>query len=229
MQKDWALTRLAVSGEDATVFLQGQLTCDVEAIEPGAFSPGAWCTPKGRVIVVFRVERGDNGYNLYLPSVLADGVGKRLLMYRLRAKVDFDSRPATPADLGLPDDTSFDDWLADNVRAGVAWIDDALTEQFTPHMLSLDLAGGVSFDKGCYTGQEVVARTHYRGSSRRRLKRYSGASDAAPGAKIQLDGRDIGTVVNVAGDECLAVVPVEDADASLSVDGAPLTLLELPY
>lgn len=229
MQTDWALTRIAVTGDDATVFLQGQLTCDVETIADGEFAPGAWCNPKGRVIVVLRVEKRDDGFNLYLPANMAESVEKRLTMYRLRSKVDFESRPASPGDLGLAGGTTFSDWLAGSLAAGIAWIDNELTEQFTPHMLSLDLAGGVSFDKGCYTGQEVVARTHYRGSSRRRLKRYSGASDAAPGAKIQLDGRDIGTVVNVAGDECLAVVPVEDADASLSVDGAPLTLLELPY
>ncbi|MEM9401763.1 MAG: hypothetical protein AAGA44_04635 [Pseudomonadota bacterium] len=229
MQTDWSLTQLAVTGDDATPFLQGQLTCDVAALADGELGSGAWCTPKGRVIVVFRVQKRENGYNLYLPDVLADGVEKRLTMYRFRSKVDFAVRPAEAGDLGLDSDLSFHDWLAESLEAGIAWIDDVLTEQFTPHMLSLDLAGAVSFDKGCYTGQEVVARTHYKGSSRRRLKRFAGSRGAQPGTRVQHGERDVGTVINVADDECLAVVPADDADAGLSIDGKPLTLLTLPY
>ncbi|MEM1173466.1 MAG: hypothetical protein AAGA33_08795 [Pseudomonadota bacterium] len=229
MQTDWALSQLVVTGDDATTFLQGQLTCDVTAIGDGELAAGAWCTPKGRVIVVFRIRKRDDGFILFTPTQLADGIEKRLTMFRFRSKVDIRLRPAGPADLGLDSDLPFKQWLATDLEHGIAWIDDALTEQFTPHMLSLDLAGAVSFDKGCYTGQEVVARTHYKGSSRRRLKRFGGAEGALPGTRVQLDDRNVGTVINVVDDMCLAVVPVDDADAGLRIDGKPLSLLPLPY
>jgi len=60
-------------------------------------------------------------------------------------------------------------WLYLNILAGIPWLDLQTTEEFIPQMLNLDKLGAISFNKGCYTGQEIVARTHYLGQSKRRL------------------------------------------------------------
>ena len=136
---------ISAIGDDATTFLQGQLTCDVQQVGE-SFSPAAWCTPKGRVIVVFRIRRVANGYDLLCPEDLTDAVMRRFIMYRLRSKVELQTRDATVDDL---DGLSAADWLAGQVSAGIPHIDASNTEAFTPHMLNLDLAGAVSFAKGC--------------------------------------------------------------------------------
>ena len=222
------MTVLDVTGDDAASFLQGQLTCDVNRLEATAHSLGAWCNPKGRVIVLFRIRKLDDGFELLLPQDLAESTVKRLTMFRFRAKVDFATRDAVAADFG-DEVQSFETWQAQNLRNGVASIAAAQSEKFTPHMLNLDLLDAISLDKGCYTGQEVVARTHYKGATRRRLMRFESGSDAAPGDKIQLDGRDVGEVVNVDGGELLAVVPVDSATAGLELNAASLKHLPLPY
>ena len=130
-------------------------------------------------------------------------------------------------------------WTAHAIAAGVPTITSATQDQFTPHMLNLDLTGAVSFSKGCYSGQEIVARTQYLGQVKRRLLRFATAGRAEPGAGVYAKGQPVGTVVNAApsasgGCELLAVVQAQtaqDAGAALSLgaDGPPLELLPLPY
>jgi folate-binding Fe-S cluster repair protein YgfZ len=94
-------------------------------------------------------------------------------------------------------------------------------------MLNLDLLDAISFDKGCYTGQEIVARTHYKGATKRRTRRFEASGPVAEGGKVQLDGRDVGEVLNVAGNQLLAVVPVDKADDNLTVGDVRLTNVPL--
>jgi folate-binding protein YgfZ len=63
------------------------------------------------------------------------------------------------------------DWQAQDIAAGLAWVVSATQELFIPQTLNFDLIGGLSFTKGCYPGQEVVARSHYRGTVKRRMAR----------------------------------------------------------
>ncbi len=219
---------LEVTGDDAASFLQGQLTCDVNRLDT-TLSLGAWCNPKGRVIALFRIRKQDSGFALLLPEDLEESVVKRLTMFRFRAKVDFSTRRATAADFGDDEARIFEDWQAQNLRAGVASIATEQSEKFTPHMLNLDLLDAISLDKGCYTGQEVVARTHYKGATRRRLMKFGCDGEAASGDKVRLGDRDVGEVVNVIGGELLAVVPVDSATDGLEVNGVVLKNEQLPY
>lgn len=224
MRKDWKLAAISARGADAASFLQGQLTCDVSAIDGSGL--GAWCNPKGRVIALFHICRLDDGFLLILPADLADDVLRRLTMYRLRSKVDLAIEAAGPETLGLPADSGFDDWQKAELERGIAWIDASQSELYTPHMLNLDLLGAVSFDKGCYTGQEVVARTHYRGKSKRRLRRFRSPAPVQAGDKLRHGERDAGSVVSVVGEELLAVVPV--ADSGFCIGDTDLEALPLP-
>ena len=95
--------------------------------------------------------------------------------------------------------------------------------------LLFDVRGDAHFDKGCYTGQEIVARTHHRGATKRRTLRFESDSPVKVGDKVTMDNRDIGEVLNVVGNDLLAVVPLDKANETLTVGGAKLTLVPLPY
>lgn len=209
---------ITVTGVEALDFLQGQLTNDLRDLASGDPIRSAWCNPKGRVICLFRVLKDDGAYVLTLPAELAEDVVKRLTMYRFRAKVDFETR--------LSGETLDP---AEFIRAGIPVIGRAQTEKFTSHMLNLDLLDAISFDKGCYTGQEVIARTHYKGATRRRTLRFASEQPVSVGDKLSDGERDVGEVLNVAGTELLAVVPIEKADDALAVKGHKLTRLPMPY
>jgi folate-binding protein YgfZ len=227
LMADIPYSRILVSGADAFDFLQAQLSNDLRRLDHDDRLLSAWCNPKGRVICMVTISRDDAGYRLVLPTELADGVLTRLTMFRFRAKVEFELSAATPADLGIGNDV--DTWLMENLRAGRAEIWQAQSEEFTPHMLNLDLLDAVSFDKGCYPGQEIVARTHYRGTSKRRTHRFTSTEPVTPGDKVSDGERDIGEVLNAIGTDLLAVIPTDAADRSLTVNGVRLSRIPLEY
>ena len=96
-------------------------------------------------------------------------------------------------------------------------------------MLNLDLLDAISLDKGCYTGQEIVARTHYKGATKRRLHRFSADGDVSEGARVRYGDRAVGDVVNAVGRELLAVVPLNKAGDALQADGVRLEPRSLAY
>lgn len=81
-----------------------------------------------------------------------------------------------------------DFWRREDILAGWPWICAATRERFTPQMLGLDQLGAVSFDKGCYTGQEIVARTHYLGTAKRTVQRVDGTGSVPPAPGETWDG-----------------------------------------
>ena len=134
------------------------------------------------------------------------------------------------ADISIQNALSNEEWLALRIRAGIPTISSDNAEKFTPHMLNLDLLGAISFSKGCYTGQEIVARTENRGRSRRRLARLiAETAGIEVGSKISHAGKEIGEVVNAAGTDILAVMPTVEPTAALSVGDNSLALAALPY
>ena len=144
----------------------------------------------------------------------------------------FDPRPS---DNRYSPNTSPEDWALAEIRAGRALIVQSLQDQFVPQMVNLELAGGVDFKKGCYPGQEIVARAQYRGAVKRRMVRLRGAAMQA-GQEIYSDdmpGQASGTVVNAAGGELLAVLQVSAIEAGSPIRAQPgataLEVLPLPY
>ena len=133
------------------------------------------------------------------------------------------------------------DWLLGQIRAGIGQVMGPTRELFIPQMINLQAVDGVSFKKGCYTGQEIVARMQYLGKLKRRQYRLALAQHdvPAPGAEIfsPTHGSSVGEVVIAAraddGCELLAVLSAEAvADDNLhlgSLEGPCLTLLDLPY
>ena len=174
----------------------------------------------------YLIESND-GYFLTIPTELVDLVIQRMTVFRFRSKVEFEARTATRKELGI--ETTVDNWLLENLRAGLPEIWLPQSEKFTPHMLNLDMLDIVSLDKGCYPGQEIVARTHFRGASKRRCLRFESTEPLSPGDKISDGQRDVGEIVNAIGNDLLAVLPIEKKDAALEVNGIALRYVALPY
>jgi folate-binding protein YgfZ len=138
-------------------------------------------------------------------------------------------------------DPDYWEWL--DIRAGVPVILPETQEEFVPQMVNLDLIGGVSFEKGCYPGQEIVSRMHHRGTLKQRMYLASIASNGhpQPADKLYSPGfgeQACGTIVNAArspeaGYEALAVIQISGAERSdirwKSPTGPALKLLKLPY
>lgn len=147
---------------------------------------------------------------------------------------------AAQAPAGLPE-ISLDTWRWLEVSSGLPLIEAATVEQFVPQMVNLELVGGVDFRKGCYPGQEVVARSQYRGTLKRRMFLFDVNAPARAGQEIfhSADpGQPAGLVANAApapqgGARLLAEVKLAALDAGSLHLGAPdgprLERRELPY
>jgi hypothetical protein len=121
----------------------------------------------------------------------------------------------------LTADTPAERWTLDEIRAGRPLVVQATQDKFVPQMLNLELLGAVDFQKGCYPGQEIVARAQYRGAVKRRMVRVRGEG-LSPGQDLYGDdGQASGTVVNAAGGEALAVVPVSAIESGSPVRVQP--------
>jgi folate-binding protein YgfZ len=208
---------IAVAGEDAASFLQGQLTQDFVLLGPGEARLAAYCTAKGRMQASFIGFRYSPAEIMLVTSRdLLAATLKRLSMFVLRAKAKLRDASAEfslyglagdaaraadagepwqlvrrgdevlvtlypaegqprmlhvmPAGRARPDGAVLDagTWSWGEVRSGVATITAPVVEAFVPQMLNYESVGGVSFKKGCYPGQEVVARSQFRGTLKRR-------------------------------------------------------------
>jgi len=136
-------------------------------------------------------------------------------------------------------------WALLDILSGIPNIYPATADRFVPQMANLQMIGGVSFKKGCYPGQEVVARMHYLGNLKRRMYLISAATDIIPnpGDSIVAAGKDTnepsGTIVEAqlnpdsSGVAALAVLRIADAEHQQlrlwNADGAKVTLEKLPY
>lgn len=138
-------------------------------------------------------------------------------------------------------EADLNEWLLGQIRAGIGQVMPQTRELFIPQMLNLQAVGGVSFKKGCYTGQEIVARMQYLGKLKRRLYRLSlnAAELPEPGTSLFSPNHNssIGEVVISAkadqSIELLAVLQAEAADSGDvhlgTLEGPSLQLLDLPY
>ncbi len=276
---------LALEGRDAAVFLNGQSTCEMPA--EGRSTPGACCTPGGRMVASFQLAAmREDCLLLKMPSgvipLLEEFLKKYIRFakcsqrdasgeYRLLGLVDpegaaaeavFGDVPESPGDclrigdslLLRRDSQRLECWLATasaaaweeklaaqcepaslqlwqllDIQAGVAEVCPETSLHFLPQMLNLDQREGVSFEKGCYTGQEVIARAQHRGQVKRRMHRLQLTAEDVPGASAPLYSgeRRAGEVVCRAPAEekntweLLAVVDERGAEAGTLSLGQP--------
>lgn len=163
----------------------------------------------------------------------ASGAAIAVLGETLELDVGSDALPRTLRIAALDDTVLADDpafalaWRQADLRYGVPRLDVDQREQWTPQQLGLDRLNGYSVKKGCYPGQEIVARTHFLGKAKRALQLLRVGAGITSGAQVQQNGAAIGTVVSVAGDLALAVLPLEIASDPLEIGGVEAASLPL--
>ena len=243
---------LVVTGRDAVSFLQGQLTQDMARSAAGTLSLAALLTPQGRVLATPWFTTREESILLLVPAPLATPLRDALKRYVLRAKValtlaELDTglatlltetlaAPTATATASAGADADADArWVSALIAAGHPEIGLATSGEWIPQMLNLDLLDAISMTKGCYTGQEIVARTQNLGRIKRRMFRYAAAvAPPEPKAALYASGRKVGEVVlaaaNASGTELLAVVNLDARAAPLALaDGTACRPVALPY
>ena len=136
-----------------------------------------------------------------------------------------------PSAANLPDDAGFaSDWHRAEIRAGLPQVYSQTCEAFVAQMLNVDLLEGISFEKGCYTGQEIIARTHFRGTVKRRMIAFQAACPPpSPATRIVSGESHAGDVVDAVatpqGCELLAVVSLTESGKELRLADAGGTVL----
>ena len=294
---------MVIAGEDATEFIQGQFTNDVNGVDEDHSQISGFCNNKGRMINNFRLFQHQQNYFISCRSNLVEDSINHLQNYILRAQVAIQDTSEQLIHIGVSGNNadsllspfidklsttvncvSHDDdyifirvpgttpryeifcsfeqaktlwasiskkanivnsscWDYLNIRNGLAFVDSVTSEEFVPQMVNMDLINGLSFEKGCYTGQEIVARTHYLGKQKRRSYRLRIISDIEPKTGAQLatesstENQYTGTLVTIYQTakneyEALAVIQIKSAEQEkLKLKGAEaeITLLELPY
>ena len=294
-----------ISGDDASSFLQGQFTNDVNLVSADQAQLSAYCTPKGRMLAIFYLCRWQNDYVLICPADIAESFMQRLKMYIMRSKVSiaeasddvllgiidpeqtlqsqiFSSSYVTTDDtdkqhsyvaactddylcftlpspsnryLMLCKSDASDEitqslqkiehvfpesvWKQMDIMSGLPFVDADTQELFVPQMTNMELIEGVSFSKGCYPGQEVVARLHYLGNANRRMFQFSCHSDKdlTTGEDIvsTLSDKAIGKVLSVEKTSeqdwiGLAVLRIENIqEDGLQCKDSRITITSLPY
>jgi folate-binding protein YgfZ len=233
---------IALSGPDTRGFLQGLITNDVERLAPGKALYAALLTPQGKILFDFLIVEGDGAILLDCAADSRDALLKRLRMYRLRAKLDIEARDQLVVLAGLPDPKagiSFPDprlaalghrtigsraempaaadngaarYLAHRLDLGVPHGADFGSDRMFALDAGLDELGAVSFDKGCYVGQELTARMKHRGTARKRLlaiQSLDGSALPQSDTSLKATGRDIGEITSTYGTRGFALVRLD--------------------
>lgn len=243
---------LTVTGENACKFLQGQITIDVSTLSTGSATLAAHCNPKGRIIANFIIASVDaTHYYLITPQSVADKLQTTLQKYAQFSKVTVAISPQQVAlatansiatttlnfalaypDINIAIDATTDDtdenWPAILIQHGIVMIDANTSEQFTPHAIGFELHGGVDFKKGCYTGQEIIARMHFRGkpkdglylanySAKQRPETYSSILDA--------EENHVGRLLAIADGQVLINLRHDAVTKTLFLNKQPLTAI----
>lgn len=270
---------LEVSGEDASTFLQGQLTNDIHQVSDQRAIYSGFCNPKGRLIGFFIIIKFNESYLLILPRSILESIHKKLSMYILRSKVKLTIKDESIQIYGLLDKNKNSNnealpknhldvlnsnqcrmiklhgvsrfmvvglndacqalihanpellvnedinlWKQEEILCGSPNIYPATQEAFIPQSLNLDLMDAINFKKGCYTGQEIVARTHYLGKPKRRMfiAKAQAELHSSIGDSIDFNGQAIGHIIDLVihkgKTDLLIELLLDHTDKELTID-----------
>jgi tRNA-modifying protein YgfZ len=240
---------VAVGGPEAADFLERMVSNEVVSLEPGEARPALLLTPKSRIVAPLRVVREQaDSFLLITEAALAEAVVSALLRARFAARCEVELKPyrgylqlgpgegISNEDYGVE---AFESWTEEErdaseqselerlrIEAGTPVWGHELDETILPAEAGLDETH-VSFTKGCYPGQEPIARLHYRGRPNRRL-RVLEVEAARPGDEIVLGEKTIGRVTSAVPGLALGYVRREVADDAVLQIGGAEARLHLP-
>ncbi|HBA98844.1 MAG TPA: folate-binding protein YgfZ, partial [Gammaproteobacteria bacterium] len=245
---------LKLSGSDTQTFLQGQLSNDIDGLEEGEVQLNAYCQHQGKIIALIWVMKQADDFYLSFPDDIKAIVVQKLTMFKMMSDVDIVDMSDEIIQLGVVDE-NFDgayklnnqqsvalvktldgvelddanEWEAACIANDIPEVTLATSEKFVPQLLNLDINEvGVNFSKGCYPGQEVVARLHYLGKSKRRMRQFECEGEVNVGDELLVAGsksaKASGIVVRRVqlGDKSsfLATVEVAFEDAAITLNNA---------
>jgi folate-binding protein YgfZ len=241
-----------VAGPEAAGYLQRMVSNDVEAVAVGGACDALLLTPKARVIATLRVwRRGEDDFLLLTEPELGAAVLEELKRMRFAAKCEIEPEEHTstlvfggrdgipndeygaPArevlDAGLQPTIDEEELERMRIEAGTPRYGRELDDRVLPAEAGLDKTH-ISFTKGCYPGQEPIARLHYRGHVNRALRRLAVDGDETPeaGTELAYEGKEVGRITSAVPGLALAYVRTQvPADAALSLpSGATARVLE---
>ena len=288
-----AIHFIQVTGADAEVFLNAQLSQNIASKGTNRVTLAAWHDSKGRVLGLLHTFPHDDGWLLMVHGDNPESLTQKLKLFVLRDDIEiydvsskwfgavllgknahwfqgcnkpldqasenivkkgaalvFKLSPhaiylVAPKDKQHSIESEFEvsNGLAGEIaeiQMGLINISSTLRQRFTPQMLNLDKLGALSFNKGCYPGQEVIARVHHRGNLKRRIFRFSGVLSDTPSigsVLLDLTGAPVGEVVRSARAdiqrvELLAIIRIDAAEKHLELAEEPqkrLTREPLPW
>lgn len=238
---------LAIGGADRVPFLQGLVTNDVTKADAGIIY-AALLTPQGKFIADFFVLGQQDQLLIDVATSHVQILGQRLMMYRLRADVSIEATklivsrgtgeiphgafadPRHPA-LGwraygehdISDDTDWDAIRVANLipATGVELTDDTYILE-----AGFEALNGVDFKKGCFVGQEIVARMKHKTTLKKGIAQVRVSGLAKKGDAIVADGKPVGTLHTVSGDTGLAYLRFDRAGGEMQAGAATLTRIK---
>jgi hypothetical protein len=238
---------LSITGEDRVDFLQGLVTNDVTRAE-GGIVYAALLTPQGKFIADFFVVGQDDRLLVDVAPSHAAMLLQRLHMYRLRAAVQIEqtdivvSRGTDPAPEGAlmdprhpalgwrhygdGDISDRTDWDAIRVAHLIPETGMELTPETYVLESSFEALHGVDFKKGCYVGQEIVARMKHKTELRKGLARVRIDGAAQPGDTITADGKEAGILHTISGNHAIAYLRFDRATGPMQAGDATVTLAD---
>lgn len=214
MHSTYSAQLILIEGADALAFAQAQFSSNLQTLAEGHWQFSAWLDAQGRVRALFHVLRLDGQrLLLLLRGGHAAALAAQMQRFVLRAKVAIAAQPTRSLGLGeamashtfaqqakqivlgcgshslVVGDRGDEDWRLAQLRAGWPWLPDTLLDQLLPASLGLQALGATALDKGCYPGQEIVARLHYRGGHKRQLRRVRLSHVVTPGSELDVENR----------------------------------------
>ena len=252
---------LKISGSDAESFLQAQLSNNINELDSSSIQLNAYCQHQGKMLALFWVMRSNDDFLLSFPLDLLEIIKSRLQMFVIMSDVTIDDVTDDYLQIGVIDENqnkafTINDKLSLiitpsneleklNISSKDTWdkacIDSSLpeiylltSEKMVPQMLNLDIDEiGVNFSKGCFPGQEVVARLHYLGVAKRRLFTFESDSEInvgdalfcstsksakARGARYKASGIVVSKVKYNMQFYCLATLEVASKDEKVNLN-----------
>lgn len=238
---------LLIDGPDAVAFAQSQFSGNVAELAAGRWQFNAWLDAQGRVRALFHLARLDEQrLLLVLRGGRASPLADALRRFVFRSKVTLQALP--PRTLGRADAAALhtieahgdtlvigcgshglaigaeedDAWRAEQIHLGWPWLPDTTLDTLLPPALSLERMGAIAFDKGCYPGQEMAARLHYRGGHKRHMHCVVLSQSIEAGNVLRDGAQDVAIVLdNVFADSgYIGLAIVADTLAELGTNHA---------
>ena len=287
--KDPETICIKVAGDDASTFLQGQFSNDINLLEKNIFQYSSYSTNQGKVIAIFRILKDSDKYIILINKEIADYFIQKLSMYILMSKVVIEVADEYSI-VGVCGETSdnllrdLDNknpngvkrnggyWILDNncrnfssstlvytnIAKGIDCINRLIDEDelslninklsdyyngflrlnietkelYIPQVLNLEKLNGINYKKGCYTGQEIVARTHYLGKIKKKLFLISHSSDSINIlSKVHDDddeilGEVMSSNLNINQETiCLAVIRLDSLKKNLYINKSKINIV----